>query len=93
MVILEAFAAGTAVLATRVGGIPEIIRNEENGMLADPGTSSIAEGLINLYVNPGLETRIAEHAAKEARDHFHYTRGILEWTHYYESTIDDFRKF
>jgi len=93
MVILEAFAAGTAVLATRVGGIPEIIRNEENGMLAGPGTSSIAEGMIRLYVSPGLERKITENAAKHVRDHFHYTRGIREWISYYESTINDFRKF
>ena len=93
MVILEAFAAETAVLATRVGGIPEIIGNEENGMLAGPGTSSIAEALIKLYQNPDLETRITENAAKHVRNYFHYARGIREWISYYESTIDDFRKF
>lgn len=36
MVILEAFAYGIAVVATRVGGIPDVV-NEENGVLIAPG--------------------------------------------------------
>ena len=93
MVILEAFAAETPVVATRVGGIPEIIRNEENGMLTRVETSSIAEAIIKLHQDSDLKRRITENAAQQVRDHFHYRRGIREWMDYYKSTINDFRKF
>lgn len=36
-VIIEAMAAGVPVAATRVGGIPEIVRHGRTGMLVDPG--------------------------------------------------------
>lgn len=35
MVILESLACGTPVLATAVGGIPDLVRNDENGLLLD----------------------------------------------------------
>ena len=42
MVVLEAMAAGTPVVATRVAGVPEAIRHGRDGVLADPGD---AQGL------------------------------------------------
>lgn len=37
VVIMEAMAAGRAVVATRHSGIPELVRHEDTGLLADPG--------------------------------------------------------
>lgn len=36
MVLLEAMASGALVVSTAVGGIPEVLKNEENGLLAPP---------------------------------------------------------
>jgi glycosyltransferase involved in cell wall biosynthesis len=40
MVILEAMAAGVPVVATRVEGIPEAIRDGQEGLIAEPGSAS-----------------------------------------------------
>ena len=44
-VLLEAMACGIPVLATRAGGIPEIVRSNELGMLVDREVKAIAEGM------------------------------------------------
>jgi len=40
MVVLEALASGTPVVATAVGGVPDLIRNGENGFLAADGSAA-----------------------------------------------------
>ena len=48
-VILEAHACGLPVVATRVGGTPELIRQDETGILVDPGSSAaLVAGLIRI---------------------------------------------
>jgi glycosyltransferase involved in cell wall biosynthesis len=44
-VVTESLACGTPVVATRVGGIPEIIHSRELGILVDPTVDSVADGL------------------------------------------------
>lgn len=46
MVVLEAMAAGVPVVATRVEGVPEAIRDHRDGLLAEPGDSgSLAQAI------------------------------------------------
>ncbi len=45
--IIEAFAAGTPVVGTRIGGIPELVFEDETGFLAEPGdVASLAEAIL-----------------------------------------------
>jgi glycogen(starch) synthase len=58
-VILEAMSQGLPVIATRVGGIPEIINDKENGLLVpsdDPET--LANAIKSLVVSPKLAEKI-----------------------------------
>jgi glycosyltransferase involved in cell wall biosynthesis len=43
-VLLESLACGTPVVATRVGGVPEVVHSAEMGVLVDPDPRSIVEG-------------------------------------------------
>ncbi len=64
MVILEAMASGKPIIATSVGGIPDLVRNYENGFLIKPGSSKDIEKSINtLLENPDLR----EHMGKRNR--------------------------
>ena len=67
---LEAFAAGTAVVATDVGGVGEAVRDRETGLLVPPGNArELAMALQELLVSPALRDRLATAARKELARH------------------------
>jgi glycosyltransferase involved in cell wall biosynthesis len=60
---IESFAVGTPVVASRVGGIPEIIRDGVDGFLVPPGDPvAIADRLQVLLSDDDLRTRMGQHA-------------------------------
>jgi glycosyltransferase involved in cell wall biosynthesis len=69
--VAEAMAEGMAIVATRHGGIPEEIANEETGLLVDEGdTQAVAAGITRLAADPGLRTRLGEAARERAKELF-----------------------
>jgi glycosyltransferase involved in cell wall biosynthesis len=59
-VLVEALASGCAVVATDVGGIPYIIRHQENGLLVKPGDeSSLSHSLKRLIKDNDLRAELA----------------------------------
>jgi glycosyltransferase involved in cell wall biosynthesis len=58
--VLEAMSVGCPVIATRVGGIPELIKDYENGLLVDRGDSAgLALALRRLLESQELADRLA----------------------------------
>lgn len=61
LVIHEAFATGTPVIATRLGGMAELVIHEENGLLFDRGDAEhLAEQLRRCAMEPDLLERLKE---------------------------------
>jgi glycosyltransferase involved in cell wall biosynthesis len=55
LVVYSAFAAGTPVVATNLGGLSEVVEHEKNGLLFELGDAeSLAAQLRRLYEEPGL---------------------------------------
>jgi glycosyltransferase involved in cell wall biosynthesis len=64
--VIEALAAGRPVVATRVGGVPDVVRDGVDGFLVDAGaTDELAERLSCLAADPALRERLG--AAGRAR--------------------------
>ena len=64
LALLDAMALGTAVIATTVGGIPEVVRHNETGYLVEPQREAIAAGLHQLMGNERLRRALAMAAKK-----------------------------
>jgi glycosyltransferase involved in cell wall biosynthesis len=66
--LLEAMACGCGVVGSRVGGTPELIGNDERGLLFQPGDANdLAAKLATLIENESLRREFGAHAAEFAR--------------------------
>lgn len=80
-VVRQAMACGTPVLATPVGGVPDLIKDEETGfILEDNSPESIAKGVIRALNHPDLE-RITKNA-----------RSLIEKEYTYQAVVERWRK-
>jgi glycosyltransferase involved in cell wall biosynthesis len=71
MTILEAMAARLPVVATRVGGVPDIVRNDETGLLVGAGDSgALAAALIALAGDAALRRKMGEAGRKLLEDRY-----------------------
>ncbi|MBI3932535.1 MAG: glycosyltransferase [Acidobacteria bacterium] len=65
--LLEALAAGRAVVATRVAGIPDVVRDDDNGLLVpEKDPHALAEALRRLVREPETRERLAREARRTA---------------------------
>lgn len=87
LVIIEAMASGTPVIATAVGGIPEIIEHDKNGWLVPPGDEGLlTEAIIHLGRRRELRARLAEAGKQQVAAHFSADRYITELQAFYQAS-------
>jgi glycosyltransferase involved in cell wall biosynthesis len=63
-------AAGRPIIASEVGGIPEVLADQRSGILvpaADP--QRLAAALVRVLDNPDLAQNLGQHAAQAAREY------------------------
>ena len=69
IVNLEAMAAGRAVIASRVGGVPELVGDGQNGLLVPPDDApALAVALARLVNDAALNARLGANGARRVRD-------------------------
>jgi len=75
LTVVEAMAAGVPVVASSVGGIPELIDPEETGLLVPPGDdAALASSLRRLLDDAELRGRMGTRARETARARFSHVR-------------------
>ena len=76
MVAAEAMSVGRAVVASRVGGLPEVVADGESGLLAPPGEpAALAQTVDRLLADPALRARLA--AAGQRRVAARFTLEVM----------------
>ncbi len=67
--LMEAMACGKPVVASRVGGIPELVRNGREGILVKAGdVQELADAILRLLKDPSLRARLAEKGRARVKD-------------------------
>lgn len=70
-VLAEASAAGLPIVASRVGGVPEMCLDGRNGLLVPPGDEgALADACLRLLREPGLAARMGAQGREVARERY-----------------------
>ena len=89
LAIMEAMAAGKSVIATRVGGVPELVTHGKTGILVTPGSvSEFASAMQLLLCDPGQRAQLGRAAALHARDHFDVHMMANAYEKLYEALLE-----
>jgi glycosyltransferase involved in cell wall biosynthesis len=89
MSVLEAMAAGLPVVASRVGGVPELIGEDEAGFLVPPGEpAALAVALARLLDDVELRRRVGEAARRRAAERFDLRRFHREHLELYGRVLE-----
>jgi glycosyltransferase involved in cell wall biosynthesis len=71
LVVLESLACGTTVVSFDVGGLNEMVRVDQTGILAPPeDTGGMADALVTLFENPDLRNKLGENGRTMAIEEF-----------------------
>jgi len=86
--LLEAMASGSACVASDVGGIKNIIKNETSGLLVKPGDAgALAEAIVRLLVDASLQHTVCENAKRLVEKEFTLERMTRQIAELYRKVI------
>lgn len=88
--LIEAGAVGLPLLASNVGGIPEIIEDEVNGLLADwKNANDFTDKLEKLVLNPELRKNYGEQIKKTIKKKFDENTAVSQLAELYRGVLHD----
>ncbi len=88
-VVLEALAMGIPVIASAVGGLPDLIRDGETGFLCRPGDiAAFARAIARLQQDPALHARMAVAARRFAEESLGLDRMVAGYAAAFEALIE-----
>jgi glycosyltransferase involved in cell wall biosynthesis len=86
--VIEALGAGRPVVATRVGGVPDIVRDGEDGFLVEPGaTDELADRLARLARDPALRERMGKQGRERVLPRYAVDRLVGDMDQLYRSLL------
>lgn len=88
LVVPQAFASRRAVIASAVGGLPELVSDEDTGLLVPPGNPDVlAATMRRLADDPALRERLANKGYSHARAHLGFDHKMAQSLGIYEEVM------
>jgi glycosyltransferase involved in cell wall biosynthesis len=85
---IEAMAAACPVVATRVGGLPDLIRDGETGLLVPPADApAVAAAIVRLLRQPGEARRLGQAGRAMVRERFAVQRLVSDMEQLYQALL------
>jgi glycosyltransferase involved in cell wall biosynthesis len=89
VVLIEALGVQTPVIASAVGGIPDIVRDEETGLLVPPGEPATLAAAIERYMDdPVLARDLAAAGLRHVERHFSWNAIVTRLRDLYEANVE-----
>ena len=83
--VLEAMAQGLPVVATNVGGNPEVVADGQTGLLVPPGDpTQLARAIVEIWKNPELGRRMGAAGRARVENNFNVRRMVANYEAIYE---------
>ena len=87
--VIESLASGTPVVATRVGGVPDVVRDGLDGFVVEPGdVQGAAEKLAELAGDPKLRARLGESGRARVYERYSVDRLVNDVDRLYRSLLE-----
>ncbi|PKG37906.1 glycosyltransferase family 4 protein [Psychromonas sp. Urea-02u-13] len=88
LVFAEASLAGLAIVGPYIGGIPEVVKNNETGLLVSPENSfALSIAIEKLYQSPSLEYRLAKSGQKHILENFTIRHNAQQFEQTYQTLL------
>ena len=88
LIIAEGMASGRPVIASGIGGIPELIEDGKTGLLVEPGDSrGLAEGIRKLVSEPELVSLLTGNAVEKARRQFNVETQAAKYADLFDEVL------
>jgi glycosyltransferase involved in cell wall biosynthesis len=84
MVLFEAMAAGVPIIATRVGGVPAVLRGSEGQLVAGDDPAALASAMSECF----RRRRGAVESISSARQRLETDHGVARWVDRYDAIYD-----
>ena len=91
LVAVEALATARAVVATRVGGTPEVITDGETGLLVRPDAVKLAAAIERVLADPALANQLGSRGRKFIEEHFDIERQVEQTASLYRGLLGSSR--
>ena len=91
--VIEAMAAGCPIVATAVGGLPDLIDDQMNGLLVPPrDPQDVARAVVRVIRDPAFASALSDAARRDVQLRFHPVRFAADMSALYDNLLRSVRK-